>query len=91
MINIDKLLEDLHFFNTYNPYVKYLIVILFAYILFLITKKIILRTISKIFQKTSTTLDDILIEKKVFDKLPYLVPLVFLYILSDLLPFLKIL
>ena len=90
MINIDTLLEDLHFFNTYNPYVKYLIVILFAYILFLITKKIILRTISKIFQKTSTTLDDILIEKKVFDKLPYLVPLVFLYILSDLLPFLKI-
>ena len=90
MINIDTLLEDLHFFSTYNPYVKYLIVILFAYILFLITKKIILRTISKIFQKTSTTLDDILIEKKVFDKLPYLVPLVFLYILSDLLPFLKI-
>ena len=87
---MDTLLENLHFFNTYNPYVKYLIVILFAYILFLITKKIILKTISKIFEKTSTTLDDVLIEKKVFNKFPYLVPLVFLYILSDLLPFLKI-
>ena len=84
------LLENLHFFNTYNPYVKYLIVILFAYILFLITKKIILKTISKIFEKTSTTLDDVLIEKKVFNKLPYLVPLVFLYILRDLLPVFKI-
>ena len=87
---MDTLLENLHFFNTYNPYVKYLIVILFAYILFLVTKKIILKTISKIFEKTSTTLDDVLIEKKVFNKFPYLVPLVFLYILSDLLPFLKI-
>ena len=87
---MDTLLENLHFFNTYNPYVKYLIVILFAYILFLITKKIILKTISKIFEKTSTTLDDVLIEKKVFNKFPYLVPLVFLYVLSDLLPFLKI-
>ena len=87
---MDTLLENLHFFNTYNPYVKYLIVILFAYILFLITKKVILKTISKIFEKTSTTLDDVLIEKKVFNKFPYLVPLVFLYVLSDLLPFLKI-
>ena len=40
-----------------NPFVKYLIAITFAYILFFITKKVVLKTISKIFEKTSTTLD----------------------------------
>jgi len=73
-----------------NPFVKYLIAIIFAYILFFITKKVVLKTIFKIFEKTSTTLDDILINKNVFSKLPYLIPLVFLYSLRDLLPIFKI-
>lgn len=73
-----------------NPFVKYLIAIIFAYILFFITKKVVLKTIFKIFEKTSTTLDDVLINKNVFSKLPYLIPLVFLYSLRDLLPIFKI-
>ena len=73
-----------------NPFVKYLIAIIFAYILFFVTKKVVLKTISKIFEKTSTTLDDVLINKNVFSKLPYLIPLIFLYSLRDLLPIFKI-
>jgi len=87
---METLIDNLHFFIKNNPFVKYLITIIFAYILFLITKKVVLKTISKIFEKTSTTLDDVLINKKVFSKLPYLIPLVFLYSLRDLLPIFKI-
>ena len=70
-----------------NPYVISLLAILIAYVLFLVTNKIILHSISKIFQRTSTKFDDILLEQKVFHKLPYLIPLIFLYSLRDLVPF----
>ena len=70
-----------------NPYVISLLAILIAYVLFLVTNKIILHSISNIFQRTSTKFDDILLEQKVFHKLPYLIPLIFLYSLRDLLPF----
>ena len=70
-----------------NPYVISLLAILIAYVLFLVTNKIILHSISNIFQRTSTKFDDILLEQKVFHKLPYLIPLIFLYSLRDLVPF----
>ena len=70
-----------------NPYVISLLAILIAYVLFLVNNKIILHSISKIFQRTSTKFDDILLEQKVFHKLPYLIPLIFLYSLRDLVPF----
>ena len=37
----------------------------------------------------STKFDDILLEQKVFNKLPYLIPLIFLYSLRDVVPFFK--
>ena len=83
-------IDTIYIFIKNNPFVKYLIAIIFAYILFFITKKVVLKTIFKIFEKTSTTLDDVLINKNVFSKLPYLIPLVFLYSLRDLLPIFKI-
>lgn len=83
-------IDSIYIFIKNNPFVKYLIAIIFAYILFFITKRVVLKTISKIFEKTSTTLDDVLINKNVFSKLPYLIPLVFLYSLRDLLPIFKI-
>ena len=83
-------IDSIYIFIKNNPFVKYLIAIIFAYILFFVTKKVVLKTISKIFEKTSTTLDDVLINKNVFSKLPYLIPLVFLYSLRDLLPIFKI-
>ena len=53
-------------------YLVYLIVIFISYIIYLVTNRIILKSISHFFKKTSTYVDDILIEKKVFklDLLP---------------------
>ena len=85
-----KLIDNLHYVDIENPYIILLISILFAYILFLVTNQIILRSIAKIFRKTSTKFDDILLEQKVFNKLPYLIPLIFLYSLRDVIPFFKL-
>ncbi|MAL64744.1 MAG: mechanosensitive ion channel protein MscS [Candidatus Marinimicrobia bacterium] len=84
---IKKYIEDFYLTDMSNPYVISLLAILIAYVLFLVTNKIILHSISKIFQRTSTKFDDILLEQKVFHKLPYLIPLIFLYSLRDLVPF----
>ena len=84
-----KLIDNLHYVDIENPYIILLISILFAYVLFLVTNQIILRSIAKIFRKTSTEFDDILLEQKVFNKLPYLIPLIFLYSLRDVVPFFK--
>ena len=86
---INKLIDNLHYIDIDNPYIILSISILFAYLLFLVTNRIILRSIAKIFRRTSTTFDDILLEQKVFHKLPYLIPLIFLYSLRDVLPFFK--
>ena len=87
---INKLSHNLHYVDIENPYIVLTISILFAYLLFLVTNRIILRSIAKIFRRTSTTFDDILLEQKVFHKLPYLIPLIFLYSLRDVVPFFKI-
>ena len=84
-----KLIDNLHYVDIENPYIILLISILFAYILFLVTNQIILRSLAKIFRKTSNNFDDILLEQKVFNKLPYLITLIFLYSLRDVVPFFK--
>ena len=87
---IKNLIDNLHYVDIQNPYIVLLISILFAYILFLVTNQIILRSIAKIFRRTSTKFDDILLEQKVFNKLPILIPLIFLYSLRDAVLFFKI-
>lgn len=84
---MEKLIKNLHYIDVENPYVISLMAIFFAYILFLITNQIILRSITKIFRRTTTKFDDVLLEQKVFNKLPYLIPLIFLYSLRDVVPF----
>ena len=64
-------------------YILYSVVILLSIILYLISSRILLRAISIFFQKTSTELDDILIEKKVFHRLPLLIPLIFMTFLES--------
>lgn len=86
---INKLIDKLDYVDIENPYVILTISILFAYLLFLVTNRIILRSIAKISRRTSTTFDDILLEQKVFHKLPYLMPLIFLYSLRGVVPFFK--
>ena len=84
-----KLIDYLHYIDIENPYITSFIAIFFAYLIFLITNQIILRSITKIFRRTSTKFDDVLLEQKVFNKLPFLIPLIFLYSLRDIIPFFK--
>lgn len=81
-INIDpSWLTD--FFNI-DPRIAYYInlpILLFCLFLigivsWLITKKLIVNAIHKLFLKTKMTWDDLLIEKKIFDKLAYIIPAV---------------
>ncbi len=63
----------------------YLTVIIISFLLYLVTRYIILKSISHFFKKTSTKLDDVLIEKGVLNRLSYLIPLIFIYNLKELL------
>ena len=63
---MEKLIKNLHHIDIENPYVISLMAIFFAYILFLITNQIILRSITKIFRSTTTKFDDVLLEQKGF-------------------------
>ena len=87
--HLKNILQNFYIIDSSNPYVASLFSFIFAYILFLVTNKIVLRYLFKIFKKTSTKFDDILMEQKVFQKLPYLIPLIFLYSLRDFVPFFK--
>ena len=66
-------------------YTSYLLIGMLCLVAYFITSRILLRTVSHLFKKTSTKFDDILIEERVFSKLPFLVPLVILYNSKDLL------
>ena len=46
---------------------------------FYITEKIILTLLTRMFRKTSTDLDDILVNRNVFNRLAYLVPALIFY------------
>ena len=66
-------------------YTSYLLIGMLCLVAYFITSRILLRTVSHLFKKTSTKFDDILIEERVFNKLPFLIPLVILYNSKDLL------
>ena len=90
-LGINKVME--HFlkyilqFGEYQSFAVYLIVAIASYIIYIFSSRLILKSISHFVKKTSTEIDDILIEKKVFHNLPYMVPLIFLYNVKGLLPF----
>lgn len=63
--------EIAHYINL--PILLFGLLIL-CFISWFLTKKIIVQTIHKLFLKTKMTWDDILIEKKIFDKLAYIIP-----------------
>ena len=67
-------------------YLIYSSVIIISCLMYIVTRHIVLKSISHFFKKTSTDLDDILIEKGIFNRLSYLVPLIFIYNLKELLP-----
>ena len=60
-------------------YMIWIWILAISFITYLITRYIILRAISNLFRKTSTDLDDILIDKGLFNRLSYIVPLLIIY------------
>ena len=66
-------------------YFIYISTIITSILLYIVTRYIVLKLITHFFKKTSTDLDDILVEKGVLNRLSYLVPLIFIYNLKDLL------
>ena len=83
---MQSLIDQLIALNENHWYISYIAVLIICVILYSITSKVLLATIDRVFKRTSTQIDDILLEKKVFNKLPYLIPLVFIYNLEGLLP-----
>ena len=80
---MEKLLNYIYNASVSNDqwYIVYIFYITISYLLYLLTRKIVLKSISHLSKKTSTNLDDILIGKGIFKRLSYLVPLIFLYYL----------
>lgn len=76
---LDKwFIEDFGLDPTLALYLKLLTLIVVLFILcslsWYLTKIIIVRSVHKIFLKTKVVWDDVLVEKKVFEKMAYLVP-----------------
>lgn len=78
--------------ETYANYINIafgiIIILILAYLSDFISRKIILSAISRIIKKTTTNWDDILLEKKVFNRLSHLAPALVLhyfinYVLGD--------
>ena len=91
LLDINKVMEQfLKYFLAFGEnqsFAVYLIIPIASYIIYIFSSRLILRSISHFVKRTSTEIDDILIEKKVFHNLPYIVPLIFLYNVKGLLPF----
>ncbi len=62
-----------------NIYLSYLGLILFSFFAYLLTRYVILRFIVRIFEKTSTDIDDILIQNGFLNRISYAIPLLIIY------------
>ena len=71
---------------TSNQWYVYLLILLVGFIVYLFTRYVVLRLISQFFKKTSTDLDDILVERGLLNRLSYLPPLIIIYNLNALIP-----
>ena len=72
--------------NNQEGYMIWIWIIAVSFIAYLITRYVILRIISSLFKKTSTKLDDILIDKGLFNRLSYVIPLLIIYNFINVIP-----
>ena len=72
--------------TTSNQWYVYLLILIVGFIVYLVTRYVVLRLISHFFKKTSTDLDDILVERGLLNRLSYLPPLIIIYNLNELIP-----
>lgn len=67
------------FYPLINVGFGLLVLILFAYTAHIIIKKFVLRALQSVAKRTKSMWDDILLEKKVFNRLAHLVPAIIIY------------
>ncbi len=79
MENISQIILEL----SAQKYIIFTSIIILGIISYLITRYIIIKIIFHFFKKTSTKIDDILIEKGFLNRLSYIVPLLLIYNLFD--------
>ena len=83
---IELLHKDLKLDADLSEYLSYAIVFvslfLLSFLANLIAKKIILKILTKIIKKTKTNWDDILLEKKVFNRLSHIAPAIVIFFFS---------
>lgn len=65
--------------NILSCFIIFSLIFIISYILDRFSKKVILKMIHILISKTKTTLDDILIEKKVFDRISHFIPALFIH------------
>ncbi len=66
--------------------INVILILFVAYVSYVITKRILTRTIKKIVVKTRTVYDDILLNETILKRLSYLVPLVVVDLMSSMVP-----
>ena len=69
------------FQDLFASVIKLVIAGLFSYLAFIISKRYIIKLLTALARNTKSNWDDILIERKVFNRLAYLVPAYLLYLL----------
>ncbi|MCF8267166.1 MAG: mechanosensitive ion channel family protein [Ignavibacteriales bacterium] len=80
---IDKFLAKYPFLHDN---IKFLGVLLFSYIVYIIIKKVIFRAIKKITSRTKTHIDDLLLTDKVFRRVAYVGPLLIIHEFAYVIP-----
>lgn len=82
---LKKWLIDIGISEIYAVYVKNVLILiailLLSAVVYFITKKIIIQILKRIAKKTKFTWDDVIVEKRVFHKLAYLVPAIIIHAL----------
>jgi len=81
-----KFIQDSITTMASNQLYIYMLILAFSLIVYLVTRYVVIKTISHFFKKTSTDLDDILVEKGLFNRLSYLPPLFIIYNLNEIVP-----
>lgn len=81
--NIKSWLENYPF--IYNTLI-FLGILILAYIMYWITKKILVRAVTSVVKKTKTQIDDIILNENLLSKISYLAPLIVIYQFIYLVP-----
>jgi miniconductance mechanosensitive channel len=90
-MNIETIQDLLNLNNLQAQFAVAVGVFILAFIAHFISKKILMNVILKLSRKTKTLWDDKLVDRKVFDKLNVIIPLLIIYFSSSLFPAFQIL